>query len=408
MGGESVTFDLGRLLSPVSRRDFFSSHWERQHLLLERAEPRYYDSLITAADLEEIISDSDARYPAIRLAKGGGYLPPEVYTHKIKHGDESFLGVPDVRRISDEYRRGATVALPAIHRRWKALGLLCDQLQAELDHPAHANVYVTPGNAAGFTAHYDTHEVFVLQIAGKKHWSIYAPVHELPHRSQPFTPQTFTGQAPITETELKSGDLLYLPRGFLHSTRTSESFSAHVTIGISVYTGVDLLKEYVQAAIGDVEQRRALIPGFASREDHRSLLRERLIVALERLRSTTDLDRLIDSFTDRIRATRMPRPAPFQVDANVVTLESVLEAPTPGSYRLIREGENEFLEFMAEKYQLSPPVTEAIRAMLERSRFRGRDLAVPLDNPGRLTLIRHLVDIGFLRNGLSTVTDRLG
>jgi ribosomal protein L16 Arg81 hydroxylase len=239
-------FDLARLLDPLGTDGFFSTYWERQQLLLPRGLPGYYESLITTADLENIISRSDARYPAIRLAKGGGYFAPEVYTHNVKHGDESFLGVPDVKRIAEEYRRGATVALPAIHRTWPALGSLCDQLQTEFGHPAHANVYITPGNAAGFTPHYDIHEVFVLQIAGRKRWSIYAPVIELPHRSQLFTPQAYSGQAPIAEVELTSGDLLYLPRGFLHSTTTSDGFSAHVTVGITVYTWVDLLKEHLR------------------------------------------------------------------------------------------------------------------------------------------------------------------
>ena len=39
--------------------------------------------------------------------------------------------------------------------------------------------------------------------------------------------------------DLEAGDLLYLPRGVLDSTTTADSFSAHVTIGISVFTSVD-------------------------------------------------------------------------------------------------------------------------------------------------------------------------
>jgi ribosomal protein L16 Arg81 hydroxylase len=301
-------FNLESLLSPIQTGDFFSGYWERQPLFVRRQQPNFYERLMPASDLEGIISDSDGRYPAIRLAKGGAYFAPEVYTHTVKHGDESFVGIPDVKKISEEYRRGATIALPVIHRRWKALGVLCDQLQAGLDHPVHANVYITPGNAEGFTPHYDVHEVFVLQIAGKKRWSIYAPVIELPHRSQRFTPQAYSGQAPIKEIEMSAGDLLYLPRGFLHSTTTSDSFSAHVTIGITVFTWADLLKDYVQNAIVDTEQRRALPPGFASRSDLNTSLKEKLIQALHRLQETTDVDELIESFRSRVRAAHVPRP----------------------------------------------------------------------------------------------------
>jgi Cupin superfamily protein len=119
-------------------------------------------------------------------------------TVRVGHGDENFNGVPDLQKITDEYRRGATVALPAIHRSWTPLWLLCDRIETQLDHPAHAHVYITPGNASRFTPHYDVHEVLVLQIAGKKRWSIYAPVVPLPYRSQLFTPQAYAGQRQST------------------------------------------------------------------------------------------------------------------------------------------------------------------------------------------------------------------
>lgn len=53
--------------------------------MVRRGELTYYESLIKASALEKLISDSDARYPAIRLAKGGGYFRPEMYTRDIRH-----------------------------------------------------------------------------------------------------------------------------------------------------------------------------------------------------------------------------------------------------------------------------------------------------------------------------------
>ena len=53
----------------------------------------------------------------------------------------------------------------------------------------------------------------------------------------------------MTESELNAGDMLSLPRGILHSTSTAESFSAHVTIGLTVYTWANLIKELLSSAI---------------------------------------------------------------------------------------------------------------------------------------------------------------
>jgi ribosomal protein L16 Arg81 hydroxylase len=82
----------------------------------------------------------------------------------------------------------------------------------------HANVCITPQNSSGFTPHYDTHEVLVLQIGGSKVWRIYDPPLKLPHRSQPFNAASHRlppRPRPRFELEMRPGDLLYLPRGYV-------------------------------------------------------------------------------------------------------------------------------------------------------------------------------------------------
>jgi len=391
-----MNFDLASLVAPYEPGAFFSDFWEQRHLFVKREQPRYYESLITAADLENIISSSDARYPAIRLAKGGNYYAPEAYTRNVKHGDENFMGVPDINKIFEEYRRGATVALPAIHRTWKAIGSLCDHLQSTLDHAAHANVYITPGNAKGFTPHYDVHEVFVLQIAGSKCWQLYEPVITLPHRTQLFRPEFFTGQAPMTEIELNAGDMLYLPRGILHSTTTAESYSAHLTIGVTVYTWADLIKEMLSSAIDDEDTRRALPPGFASRSEFRSVLRERMLASLDTLPAKMNTDRLIDSFIARVRGAHPNRAAAFRADVTVIDPTSAFQTPTEDRYTLLEDQDRRLLDFNGTRYQLTEPVARTLGAMCRLGRFKPEDLPEHLDIASRLDLVRHLLDIQFL------------
>ena len=115
------------------------------------------------------------------------------------------------------------MVLPALQRTWAPLRQLCAALEDEFSHPVHANAYLTPGDSPGFTPHYDTHEVFVLQIAGTKRWRVFQPPQPLPHRSQPFTPIGYALPAPLLELELKPGDLLYLPRGYVHAANTSRT-----------------------------------------------------------------------------------------------------------------------------------------------------------------------------------------
>ena len=169
-----------------------------------------------------------------------------------------------------------------------------------------------------------------------------------------------------------------------------------MTIGITVYTWVDLLKEYLQTAIASEELRQALPPGFARCGGLKPILHEKLTAALDRLRSDNNLDRLIDAFRERVRGSQPPRPLPFKADVMVIDLESTLKPPPHGSYSLTEEGEKTMLEFKGIRYQLPEPVALTIRATGSQPMFRASKLADHMDAESRLALIRHLADIEFL------------
>ncbi len=302
------------LLAPARPEMFFKQYWESQPLHVQRSQSDYYAQLLTNRDVEAAISSGGLRYPAIQLARDGGFFPPEAFTRNIRSGGDVFTGVPDLERIRAEYRSGATITLPGFHRAWKPLGELAAAIEAEFDHPVHTNVYVTPANAIGFHPHYDTHEVFVLQIAGSKHWRIHQPPFPLPHLSQPFDPRSYAPSGPLFELDLVPGDLLYLPRGFVHTTTTSGRSSVHVTLGITVYTWVELLTEWAQSSKQNRSFRRALPPGFAEVQALRQSIGDRLRQMIAELKSTTDYDKFLESFSRRVRSPRVGLGADFSAD----------------------------------------------------------------------------------------------
>ena len=302
--------DFAALLAPVLPNDFFRNHWERQPLHLSRGGAHFYDGLLTNDDLESIISYADLRSPAIQVARDGGYVPTEAFTKNIQQGREVFNGVPDIAKVQSEYRSGATLVLNHLHRTWGPLRELCESLENDFSHLAHANAYLTPADTPGFAPHYDTHEVFVLQVAGSKRWRVFQPPLTLPHHTQPFTPAGYVPR-PLLELELKQGDLLYLPRGFVHAAHTSEVHSAHITIGISVYTWVELLSELIASSKEFHQFRTALPLGFARREEMKKTLKEGFALGTRRLVDNCDSDRLIDDFLEKARS-RIRRGGTFQ------------------------------------------------------------------------------------------------
>jgi len=393
---DKAAVDPAALIAPLGFDKFVREYWERKPLHLSRGEAHYYDRVLTNADLESIISSADLRYPAIQLARNGSYLPAEAYTKNIRHGTESFDGVADLQQIQSEYRSGATVVLPALQRTWPPLRQLCAALEDDFSHPVHANAYLTPGDSPGFTPHYDTHEVFVLQIAGTKRWRVFQPPQPLPHRSQPFTPVGYALPQPLLELELKPGDLLYLPRGFVHAAHTSHGHSAHVTVGITVYTWVELIAELASAAKEVAPLRAALPPGFATREELKGTLRQNLIQCLDLLRDNSDAERVIEGFLQKVKSLRVRPPEAFNADARVIGLQTRLKTPDAGSYRISTEQRGVVMEFAGKKFVLPAKIRLTIDEMCRRQSFRPAELSGPLDDEGKLTLARYLHGERFL------------
>ena len=388
--------DLRALLSPTTRDEFFSSHWERQHLHLRRGQSDFYSSLVTTQDLEQILSHPDARYPGVQLARGGHYLAPESFTREVKVGGDRFTDVIDPERVSREYRNGASVVLPAIHRLHRPLAELCQRIHDEISHVVHANAYLTPGCAQGFTPHYDTHDVLVLQIAGSKRWQLYPGPVTLPHRSQPFEAVGYSPPAPSTDIELVAGDLLYLPRGTVHSAETGPAFSAHVSIGITVYTWADLTRDLLEVCIQDEDSRRALPVGFSTHDELRPQLEKQLQQALEKLRTGADFNRHVERFVQRVRATRISVPESFHADVCVITAQTRLEVSRSAQYRIALEPGATVLEFGGKRHLLPPAAAPALRALSVQAGIQATDLPGDLNPESKLGLVRYLQQIGLL------------
>ena len=140
----------------------------------------------------------------------------------------------DADRVPTAFDDGATIVLQALHHNWLPLARFCRALEAELGHPVQANSYYTPRRSQGFAVHHDTHDVFVLQVAGEKHWRVYDPLLELPLKHQRCSSSLGEPGRPVLELTLRAGDTLYLPRGWLHDALTSDTDSLHITVGVNV------------------------------------------------------------------------------------------------------------------------------------------------------------------------------
>ena len=248
----------------VSADEFAERYWGREPLLSTGAElGSGFGDLFSSGAVDELITSRGVRTPFIRMAQDGAVLAASAYTASGGYGAE-IANQASSDKVLDEFADGATIVLQGLHRLWPPITDFTRALVDDLGHPAQVNAYVTPPSSQGFEPHYDTHDVFVLQISGEKHWRIHAPVLTDPLRTQPWSDHRAAvaraaTQEPVIEAVLRPGDAVYLPRGWIHSATALGATSVHLTVGMSAYTRADLVEALVEQA-GDHAALRTSLP----------------------------------------------------------------------------------------------------------------------------------------------------
>ena len=224
--------------------------------------PSDFSDLFSTAAADQVLSQQGLRTPFLRVARDGSTLPNSRFTTGGGVGATINDQASDVK-LTSLFADGSTIVLQALHRSHGPLIGFAQALGAELGHPVQINAYLTPAQSQGFSAHYDVHDVFVLQIAGEKRWRIHAPVLPAPLRDQPWTDHRSEVEKaaldePLIDEVLRPGDALYLPRGYLHAATALGEMTAHLTVGVHVWTRRHLLEKLLTLSADEPELRSTL------------------------------------------------------------------------------------------------------------------------------------------------------
>ncbi len=383
---------LAWLLHPISREEFFEEYWEKRPLVVKRKQPDYFGSLISLDEIDRVLTTLDLRYPNVTLKNANGNVTADDYT---VHGDSL-----DVAKVYQLFQQGSTIVLAFLDTVVPALTSFAHNIESEFTFPCQTNVYLTPAGAKGARYHYDTHDVFVLQVTNSKQWTTYGTPLELPLKNQDFDAAVHERGAPALNFELEAGDVAYIPRGLVHDARSGDDVSLHITLGILSYTWIDLLVELAaDTALQNSAFRKALPPGFARQEFDRTQAREMFRGLVQQLAAQSDFDTILDRFVDEFIAARPPllRGQMAQLAAlDRLTMDSVAGARTGAVSHMRRDGESTSVDCYGRKISFPHHVTEVLRFALSHSRFVVRELPGNLDDPGKLALVRRLIREGLV------------
>ena len=181
-------------------------------------------------DVNELLYVMDPGAHGVRLFQDG----PVDETKFVETYSE--LGV-NRRRINKEalYRlmgEGGTLVMNRLELVSSTIRRLCMSVSELCGAPAIANGYVAFDGNGSFGKHWDTHDVFAVQLFGRKRWKLYEPTHPLPTRHQTSRHlKEFCPTMPVFDDVLEAGDVLYVPRGWWHEALPMGEETCHVAIG---------------------------------------------------------------------------------------------------------------------------------------------------------------------------------
>lgn len=385
---------LARCVGDV--RDFIDHAWGRRPAHTRRADDDAFVDLLSFDDVDQILTSTSPRRPAIRVVRQGREVPAARYTRAGTLGSRTLTDLPDVDRLLGLFDDGATIVLQGLHRTWPPVGRLCRALEAFLTHPVQANAYLTPPSSQGLRVHHDTHDVFALQTFGRKRWVIYPPAvtNPLPGQHQPVDPDDLGG--PEIDTELEPGDSLYVPRGTLHAAATTGAASLHLTIGVRVVTWHDVARRLVERTRDVSAFREALPLGFAREPDE---LRSEVPARVKQLTDLildVDVDQLVDDETDRLWSGLVARPGGALRSRLAQLDDDTMLAPRDQlAFHVRVSGDRLRVRRAGVELDMPAWVEPAVRALLTGP-VRLGSLADDLDTESRRVLANRLVREGMI------------
>jgi len=232
--------DKDLILHPVKAEEFFEQYWESQPLHVSRKDTGHFAEILSAEGINRYLADNELKYPDIQVVDANRSISAKSYsTNRIIQPDQ-LLG---------HHSKGATIILSEVHKKFSAMTEVCWWVNRAFQVVSQANAYLSPPGNQGFHPHYDTHDVFILQVSGRKTFRFYPSEIELPFPDDTFHPDNNSGGDVVEEVELSAGDTLYIPRGIVHDALAHEGEpSLHITLGVFPFIVRDLLQEIVQVA----------------------------------------------------------------------------------------------------------------------------------------------------------------
>ncbi len=257
------------LVRPLATQEFLDTRYRDKRPVLFRAKGPRFASLCTWEALNALLSSGAWRNRMSLVQQGRSVAEHYYTTPQFGHGWRGRRGGANERHIDDGrlatfLRKGASMVMSGINEVHLPLRPVTDAIEETLGGYTGINLYASWVATPGFAVHWDDHDVFVLQVAGAKRWQIYGETRRFP-LNRDSEPNVEPPREMVWSEVIRSGDVLYIPRGWWHDARTQDdegkdgSGSLHLTCSVLPVTGLDFM-EWLSGRLARHETFRRDLP----------------------------------------------------------------------------------------------------------------------------------------------------
>lgn len=240
------------LLGGLTPAQFMRRHWQKKPLLIRQAVPSLSDPAnlpVGRSALFDLAAREDVESRLIRQSSQGW---------KLKHGPLARRALPPLQQA------GWTLLVQGVDLHDDRAHALLQEFRFLPDARLDDLMISYASDGGGVGAHFDSYDVFLLQVHGHRRWSIG---RQRDLSLQPDVPlKILQNFEPEQTFDLAPGDMLYLPPRFAHDGVAVGGDCMTYSIGLrapaSAPLGADLLVRMAEAQAEALEDEDAPQPAY--------------------------------------------------------------------------------------------------------------------------------------------------
>jgi len=153
-----MSYDLARIIHPITPEAFFAKHYETSNLHVPRTDRGYFRDLLSLDEIDRVLTTLHLHTGEVSMVNAAREMKAEDYAYPS--------GLIDAARLFQNYADGGTIVLNNLEMSLPSLADLCRSMEREFSARFQCNIYVTPASAQGFKTHYDSHDVSSCRSRG--------------------------------------------------------------------------------------------------------------------------------------------------------------------------------------------------------------------------------------------------